>query len=61
LRIFLKFVEKFQFPLKSDRRGTSREVQYTFCIISRSILLIMTHISDKSCRANQNTHVGQKL
>ena len=35
--------------------GTSHEDQYTF-FISRSLLLRMKNISDKSCRENQNTH-----
>jgi hypothetical protein len=33
------------------------EYIYTFMIISRSVLLVMKNISDKSCRENQNTHV----
>jgi hypothetical protein len=32
------------------------EDQYTFFIISRSFLLIMRNVSDKSCRVNQNVH-----
>jgi hypothetical protein len=36
--------------------GTLHEGQYTFMIISQSILLIMRNVSDKSCRGNQNTH-----
>jgi len=36
--------------------GTSLEDQYTFLIISCSVLLIMRNVSDKSCRENQNTH-----
>jgi len=36
--------------------GTSYEDQYTFFIISCSVLLRMRNISDKSCRENQNTH-----
>jgi hypothetical protein len=30
--------------------------RYTFLIISRSVLLRMRNVSDKSCRENQNTH-----
>ena len=37
--------------------GTLHEDQYTFLIISRSFLLIMRNISDKSRRENQNTHL----
>jgi hypothetical protein len=32
------------------------EDRYTFFIVSRSVLLRMKNISDKSCRENQNTH-----
>jgi hypothetical protein len=34
--------------------GTFREDQYTF-LISRSILLVMTDISDENCKQNENT------
>ena len=37
-------------------KGTLHEDQYTFLIISRSVLLRMRNVSDKSCRENQNTH-----
>ena len=30
--------------------------RYTFLIISRSVLLTMRNVSDKSCTENQNTH-----
>jgi len=36
--------------------GTVHEDQYTFVIISRSVLLRMRNISDESCRENRNTH-----
>jgi len=36
--------------------GTLREIQYTFLILPRWILLRMGYISDKRCRRNQNTH-----
>jgi hypothetical protein len=35
---------------------TSHGDQYTFMIISRSVLLIMRNVSDKNCRENQTTH-----
>jgi hypothetical protein len=35
---------------------TLHEDQYTFLIISRSIICITLSVSDKSCRENQNTH-----
>jgi len=36
--------------------GTVHEDQYTFFIISSSVLLRMRSVSDKRCRENQNTH-----
>jgi hypothetical protein len=55
--IFRKSVEKIQVSLKSDNNnGTLHEDLCTFMIVSRSILLRMKNISDKSCRENQNTH-----
>jgi hypothetical protein len=35
---------------------TLHEDQYTFSIISRSVLLGIKNVSDKSCRENKNTH-----
>ena len=37
--------------------GTLHEDQYIFLIISRSVLLRMKNVSNKSCRENQNTHL----
>jgi hypothetical protein len=55
LSIFRKSVEKIQFNYNLTRiTGTLHEDQYTFLIISRSILLRMKNVSDKSCRENQN-------
>jgi hypothetical protein len=55
---FQKSVKKIQVPLKSDKNntGTLHKDKYTFLIISRSVLLIMRNVSDKSCRGNPNTH-----
>jgi len=36
--------------------GTLHADRYTFFIISRSVLLRVGNVSDKSCRENQNTH-----
>jgi len=36
--------------------GTLREDQHTFMIISRSFLLRLKNVSDKSCAENENTH-----
>jgi len=50
-------VEKIQDSLKCDKsNGTLHEDQYTFCIISRSVLLRKGNVSDNSCRENENTH-----
>ena len=37
-------------------KGTLHDYQYTFLIISRSVLLRMKNFSDKSCRENRNIH-----
>ena len=36
--------------------GILPEGQYTFSIISHSVLLKMKNVSDKSCRETRNTH-----
>ena len=46
---------KFQYKLTMITR-TLHEDQYAFVIMSRSVLLRMWNVSDKSCRQNQNTH-----
>ena len=57
LTIFRKSFEKIQVSLKSDdKNNMSHEDQYTFMIISHSLLLRMRIVSDKSCRGNYNTH-----
>jgi hypothetical protein len=65
-RIFIKFdiwwffgnmPRKFKFQWNRSRiKGTLHEDQYAFFIISRSFLLRMKNVSDKSCGGNQNTH-----
>jgi hypothetical protein len=40
----------------STWRGTLHEDQYSFVITYLSVLIRMRHISDRSCRENQNTH-----
>jgi len=35
--------------------GTLHEDQYTYLIISRSVLLRMKNVSDERCRENRNT------
>jgi hypothetical protein len=55
--IFRKTVEKIQVWLESNKKTcTLLEDQYTFLIISRSLLLRMRNVSDKICRGNQNAH-----
>ena len=54
---FRKSVEKIKLLLKSDKNnGTLHEDLCTFLILSRSVLLRMRNVSDKSCRENQNNH-----
>ena len=55
--IFHKYVEKIHVSLKSDKNNgyfTWWPI-YIFFIISRSFILRMINVSDKSCRRNQNT------
>jgi hypothetical protein len=68
MSIFRKSVKKIQVSLKSDKNNsTLHEDQRTFFIITRSGLLRVGNVSDKSCRENQNTyfmflqHFFQKL
>jgi hypothetical protein len=57
LSVLRNSVEKIQFSLKPDKiTATLHEDRYTFLIISRSDLLGMRTVSDKSFRGNQNTH-----
>jgi hypothetical protein len=47
----------YEVSLKSDKNNEYlNEDQYTFLIISRSVLHRMRNISDKNCTENQNTH-----
>jgi len=58
IRVFLekKTVEKIQVSLESNKKSrTLHEDQYTFLIISRSVLLRMSNVSDRICRGNQKT------
>ena len=58
----IRFVEenlsrKFKFYLNQKRiTGTLHDDRHTFVITSRSVLLRVRNVSDKSCRENQNTH-----
>ena len=52
LTIFRKSVENLEVSLKSNKNKNGN----TFLIISRSLLVRMRNVSDKSCRENQNTH-----
>ena len=51
---FRKSVEKIQVSLNSDKNNWYYHC--TFMKISRSFLLRMGNVSDKSCRENQNTY-----
>ena len=54
---FENLLRKFNFHWNPTRiTGTLYEDQYTFFIISHSVLLRMRIVSDRSCRENQNTY-----
>ena len=55
---FWESVAKIQIALKSDKnnRYFAWRPIHVYFIISRSVLLRMRNVSDKSCRENQNTH-----
>jgi len=56
LNIFENLSKIFKFHYNvTGTTGMSHEDQYTFMIISRSVLRRMRNVSDKSCRENQNT------
>ena len=58
LNIFRKSVKKIQFSLKY---GKSNGEQYTFLIISQSVLVRMRNVSDKNCRKkSKNTFYVRK-
>ena len=57
LNTFPKSVEKMNVSLKSYKNtGALHKDLCTFKTISRSILLRMRNVLDKSCTENQNTH-----
>jgi hypothetical protein len=62
-RIFIKFYiwKPFENPSRKfkyrSQQGTLHDDEYTFLIISRSVLLRMRNVSDKSCTEQQNTHI----
>jgi hypothetical protein len=47
---------KFEFYQNLTIARALHEDQYTFSVISRSVLLRMKNVSDKSCRETRNTH-----
>jgi hypothetical protein len=52
-----KYVKNISFDSnQTSRTGTLHEDQYTFLIVSRSVLLRMGNVSDKICGSNQNTY-----
>jgi hypothetical protein len=54
---FENLSRKFKFHQNWTRiKSTLHEDQYTFLVISRSVLLRMRNVSDTGCRENQNTH-----
>jgi hypothetical protein len=53
---YLNTVEKVQISLKSDKNnGTLHKDQYTFFVISCSVLLRIRNILGKICKENQKT------
>jgi hypothetical protein len=54
--IFRNSVEKFKFHSNLTRTtGTLHAYLFTFMTTTRSLLLIMSDVSDKNCQQNQNT------
>jgi hypothetical protein len=57
---FRKTYEKIQDSLRSEKNnGYFTRIQVKILIMSRSVLLEMRNVSDKSCRENQNTFYVQ--
>ena len=57
LLIFRKYIEQLEDSFQSDKKnGTLHEDQYTFSIISPSVLLGMKNFSDGSSRETRNTY-----
>ena len=55
--LFENLLRKFRFHQNYARIPNAlHEDQYTILITSRSVLLRIRNVSDKSCRENQNTH-----
>jgi hypothetical protein len=62
LSIFQTSVEKVQVSLKyAINKGTIHKGQYTFLILSHSVLLRMRNVSDISYGENQHTHFRHSL
>jgi hypothetical protein len=49
-------VNKYIIWIRTSITGTLHEDRYTFWVISRSFILRIRNVSDKSCTENQNTH-----
>ena len=59
---FENLFRKFKFhENRTTITGTLHEHQYTFSIISRSVLLTMKNVSDKQCRENQTRFVFSNI
>ena len=55
--LFRKSIEKIHLSLQPHNNNVTLHAdRYTCLIISRAVLLTMRNVSDKSCRANHNTH-----
>jgi hypothetical protein len=56
LAFFESLSKKFKYQNLTRLKGTLYEDQYTYLIVSRSGLLRVRNVSDKSFRENENTH-----
>jgi hypothetical protein len=56
LYIYLYLYYKNVWSIYQNDKDTLHKNKSTFMVISRSVLLRMRNVSDKSCRENQNTH-----
>jgi len=55
---FENLSRKYKFHFNLTRiTGTLHDVKVIFIVISRSVILRVRNVSDKSCRENQNTNV----
>ena len=61
LDYFSKICRENSHFICQKKRGTLREVQYTFMIITCSILLTMRNVSDESCTENHKILISNNI